>query len=152
MKRLHFIACLLATSVAAFGAPNFTGDWKLNAGKSDFGPMPAPSVLNQKIQHDDPALSLSTKQVGERGEMETQSKYSTDGKETTNKMRGNDMKSVAKWSGDKLKITSKADFNGNEITINETWSLSADGKTLTVERKVAAPQGEFESKVVLDKQ
>jgi len=46
----------------------------------------------------------------------------------------------------------KREIQGNAITSTELWSLSADGKLLTVDSTIAAPQGEFKLKFVLDKQ
>jgi hypothetical protein len=46
MKSLSKVV-LLITAVAglamAADKPNFSGDWKLNAAQSDFGPIPAPA-------------------------------------------------------------------------------------------------------------
>jgi hypothetical protein len=150
-----FSAALLA---AAFGLlqaqakPNFSGTWKLNVSKSDFGAMPAPDTRTDKITHDDPSLTDSFTQNGQMGEVTTEIKYSTDGKETTNHVRGNEVKSTAKWEGDELTIASKAQFNGAEVTFSDRWSLSADGKTLTILRHAVSPMGETDQKIVLEKQ
>jgi hypothetical protein len=150
-----FSAALLA---AAFGLlqaqakPNFTGAWKLNVSKSDFGAMPAPDSRTDKISHEDPELKDSTTQSGQMGEVSAELKYSTDGKETTNMVRGNEVKSTAKWDGDELAIDGKGSFNGADISLKDRWSLSADGKTLTILRHVTSPMGETDQKIVLEKQ
>jgi len=57
-----FFAALLAASwglLQAQAKPNFSGTWKLNAGKSNFGPMPAPETRTDKITHQDPDLKYS---------------------------------------------------------------------------------------------
>jgi hypothetical protein len=86
------------------------------------------------------------------GEVTAELKYSTDGKETTNTVRGNEVKSTAKWEGDELAIAGKAQFNGADVTLTDRWSLSADGKTLTILRHVNSPMGETDQKIVLEKQ
>jgi hypothetical protein len=150
-----FSVALLA---AAFGLaqaqakPNFTGNWKLNAGKSDFGAMPAPDSRTDKITHEDPDLRDSFTQSGQMGEFTAEMRYSTDGKETTNTIRDNQIKSTAKWEGDELTIDGKAQFNGADVTMKDRWSLSADGKTLTINRHVTSPMGETDQKIVLEKQ
>lgn len=148
-------AALLAVafgSLQAQAKPNFGGAWKLNVAKSDFGAMPAPDSRNDKITYEDPVLTDSYTQSGQMGEMTAELKYSTDGKETTNSVRGNEIKSTAKWEGDELAIESKAQFNGSDVTFTDRWSLSADGKTLTISRHVNSPMGETNQKIVLEKQ
>ena len=136
----------------AFAKPNFTGDWKLNTAKSDFGQFPAPSSMTQKATHDDPALKVATKMATENGDLEFESVYSTDGKETTNTFGPGSMKSVAKWEGDTLTVQTKGQFGDSEITIQDKWEASADGKTVTIHRHFASSQGESDQKLVFDKQ
>src|SRR5215467_9844277 len=106
MNRRTFLG--IATFLFAFGTlalsaadkPNFTGKWKLVADKSDFGPMPPPEKLEQTVDHTDPDLKVSSMQAGQQGEMTAELKYTTDGKQSTNTIRGAEVKSVCKWDGD----------------------------------------------------
>jgi hypothetical protein len=132
--------------------PNFSGDWKLNTSKSEFGPMPAPESRTDKIAHNDPNLKVTTTQSGPNGQGTVELKYTTDGAESTNEIRGNPMKSTSKWDGDTLIISTKGSFGGNDITFDDKWSLSGEGKVLTISRHIKAPQGELDQKLVLDKQ
>lgn len=141
---------LLATN--AHAKPNFTGDWKMNPAKSAFGSMPTPTSIVQKITHEEPNLKVVTTQVGEMGEFTVEYGYTTDGKECVNKFRDLDRKSTLKWDGDTLVIESKLDVQGNAISVTEKWSLSEDGKTLTVNRHFAGPEGETDAKTVMEKQ
>lgn len=150
-----FSVALLAAAFGLAGAqakPNFSGEWKLNVSKSDFGAMPAPDSRTDKIAHADPELKDTTTQSGQMGEVTAELKYSTDGKETTNSIRGNEIKSTAKWEGDELAIAGRGSFQGADITLNDRWSLSADNKTLTIMRHVTSPMGETDQKIVLEKQ
>ena len=52
---------LIAVSAGFAAAPNFSGDWKLNAGKSSFGQFPAPSSMTQKVTHAEPKLTVEIK-------------------------------------------------------------------------------------------
>ena len=142
----------LALAVSAQAKPNFAGTWKMNAGKSDFGQMPAPDSRTDKITHADPDMAVAISSVGERGEFNYTMKYSTDGKETSNSIRDNPFKSVAKWDGDALMIDSKGSFGGNDVTIKAKWTLSEDGKTLTINSHFASSMGEGKQKLVLEKQ
>jgi len=150
-----FSAALLAIACGLLQAqakPNFSGNWKLNTAKSDFGAMPAPDSRTYIITHEDPDLKDSYTQSGQMGELTAEMKYSTDGKETTNSVRGNQIKTTAKWDGDELAIAGKTQFNGADVTLSDRWSLSADGKTLTIQRHVNSPLGETNQKIVLEKQ
>ena len=153
-KRIFAAMAILAlAALPALATPNFSGDWKLNAPKSDFGQMPAPDSMTYKITHADPKLTTVIKQSGQMGEVERQSSYTTDGKESTNEgFQGSTTKSVAKWDGDTLTIETKGQFGDNEFTVTQKWTLSADGKTLTVAQSVKSAMGEFAAKMVFDKQ
>ena len=78
-------------------------------------------------------------------------KYTTDGKESTIQMRGREAKIKAVFKDGKLVVTSKSEINGAEIGQTETWTLSGDGKTLTIDNEVKAPQGDFKMKLLLTK-
>lgn len=150
-----FPVALLALAFGLLQAqakPNFSGTWKLNTAKSDFGAMPAPDSRTDTITHEDPDLKDTFTQAGQMGEVTAEMKYSTDGKETTNSVRGNEIKSTAKWEGDELAIAGKASLNGADVTLSDRWSLSADGKTLTIQRHVNSPMGDTDQKIVLEKQ
>jgi len=144
---------LVAASASAQAKPNFSGDWKLNTAKSNFGAMPAPTSLTQKIVHNDPQLEVQTAQSGDFGDFNSDFKFTTDGKECQNAM-GNDfhMTTTAKWDGDVLVMDSKMDFQGNAMSGSDKWMLSPDGKTITVQRHFNGPMGEGDSTIVLEKQ
>jgi hypothetical protein len=150
---LILLAILALAALPALAKPNFTGDWKLNTSKSNFGQMPAPDSMSYKITHADPKLSTVTRQSGQMGEFEMQASYTTDGKESTNKGFGEaTMKSVAKWDGDVLSIETKGQFGDNEFTMTQKVSLSEDGKTMNIVQVFRSSMGEGEQKLVFDKQ
>lgn len=157
MKTTAKLFCLAVVLALAAGAgfaqekPNFSGEWTLNAAKSDFGPFPAPAKFIRKIAHEEPNLHTVTTQAGERGEFTTELRYTTDGKESVNTIRGQQIKGVAKWDGSALVIESKRTFQDTELTITEKWRLSEDKKTLSIDTHIAGPQGEADLKFVLDR-
>jgi hypothetical protein len=142
----------IALSAGAFAKPNYSGNWKMSLDKSDLGPMPPPEKFERSITHEDPSLSWSQVQVGQQGEVKTEMKYTTDGKPSTNKTARGEVTGTAAWDGEVLTITTKREFQGGEMTQAERWNLSEDGKTLTINNKITAPQGEFDLKFVLEKQ
>ena len=143
---------LFANVLTAQDKPNFSGTWKMDASKSDFGPMPSPSKMERTIDHKDPTLSFKSTQTTDNGEQTSEMKYMTDGSDSVNKQRGAEVKSVAKWEAGKLVVKSKRETQGMEISITETWSLAEDGKVLNVVNNIDTPQGNFEIKLVLNKQ
>jgi hypothetical protein len=156
MNKLPLLTLLLAfgslSTEAAQPAPNLSGEWKLNPAKSFYGAFPAPQVMVRKVKHSDPSLAMSTYQKGAQGEVTSELNYTTDGKLSVNKMQGGEARGTAKWEGAKLVIESAREVQGATLKSRETWSLSADGKTLTIDGHVTLPQGEFDVKQVFDKQ
>ncbi len=151
MLRRILLICVPAAMLLAADKPDYSGHWVVDLAKSDFGMMPPPSKMEREIEHKDPAMTIKSIQVSERGEMKNESKYTTDGKEATIKMRNREAKVKAQWDGAKLKVNSRSEFSGSEITQDETWMLSEDGKTLTINNAIKAPQGEFTTKLVFTK-
>jgi hypothetical protein len=141
----------LAVALAA-APPNFSGSWKMNPAKSDFGPMPAPLQASSKIDHQEPHLKLVGTEVREEGERTFEMSISTDGAETTNQIGPLTLKTKARWEGSALLVDSKATTDDGDLVIKDQWSLSEDGKTLTVVRNISGPRGEMTVKVVQDKQ
>lgn len=154
MSRLSLRILTLFTlfTLSAFAKPNFAGDWKMNASKSEFGQFPAPSAMTQKVTHEDPSLKVASKMSTDNGDMEFESTYTTDGRECTNQFGPNPMKSTLKWDGDTLVIDTKGQFGDNDFTLQDKWDLSTDGKTLTLRRHWASSRGEMDQKIVFEKQ
>ena len=138
--------------MAADAKPNLSGAWKLNVGKSDFGPLPGPTSRTLKIDHEDPSLKIAVTEVKQQGEVSYQASYTTDGKENVNTNRGNTFRSKLKWDGDVLVIETKGTFAGGEVTARDKWTLSDGGKTLTIERHLASEMGEVDQKLLLEKE
>ena len=141
-----------AATLAAQNKPNFTGTWKLNVSKSDFGPLPGPTSRTDVIEHSDPALKVSSAVENAQGKQSNTSTYTTDGKEIVNKMGPREIKSTVTWEADKLVVNSKFSFNDNDVTVKSVWTLSADGKTLTQNAHLAAQMGEADQTMVFEKQ
>jgi hypothetical protein len=132
---------------------DFSGTWKANIGKSDFGPAPPPDSITMKVAHEDPSLKTNIAQVGGgQGDMTYDMIYTTDGKECVNHPGGNEFKSTLKWDGDGLVVDTKGSFDGNDFTAQDHWTLADGGKTMTVQRHIATGGGDFDMKLVFEKQ
>ena len=145
------VVFLTADTVRAAN-PDFSGSWKLNPARSNFGSFPAPQSATRKITQTGVRLSITNVQTGAKGAVTTELVYTTDGKPVTNESKGGESKGSAQWIGDKLMIESSRDVQGTTLTQKDIWTLSPDGKTLTVDSHVTLPNGDFDIKQVFEKQ
>jgi hypothetical protein len=143
------IAVCALTAVAAESRPNFSGSWKTNPEKSQFGPLP-PNVLTWDIDHQDPKLTLSITYMSGGETRTVVTKYLTDGKETVNKPGAVEIKSVAHWEVREVVIESHFDAGAGAVNVRERWSVSEDLATLTMQRTITGAQGNYEQKLVYD--
>lgn len=142
-----------AAAVSASGAkPNYSGTWKLNVSKSDFGPIPGPDSRTDVIEHNDPTLKVSTAQEGAQGKQEYTLNMTTDGKEATNTPGGLEVKSIGGWEANNLVMNIKLRVQDNDVAVKDTWLLSEDGKTLTQNEHLSTAMGELDRKMVFEKQ
>ena len=107
-----FALTTFAGTVAAADKPNFSGDWKMNAAKSNFGPIPGPASIVRKVTHAEPSLSIVEEQQGDQGTQVTTRKYTTDGKDMTFESSGAVVRGTAVWEGNTLILTSVVDAIG----------------------------------------
>jgi len=145
------VVFLLSGTVHA-APPDFSGEWKFNAAKSNFGSFPSPQSITRKITQRGARLSVTNLQKGAQGEVTSEFVYTIDGKRVTNRSKGGESAGSAQWIGDKLMIESSREVQGATLTQKDIWTLSPDGKTLTVDSHVALPNGEFDIKQVFEKQ
>jgi hypothetical protein len=142
----------LAASLAAQSKPNFSGTWKMNVEKSDFGPLPPSNSRTDIIDHNDPTLKINVSDDGAQGKQEYVLNLTTDGKEVTNNAGGTEVKNSATWEGSGLVVGTKLKFQDTDVTVRSVWTLSADGKTLTqTAHLVAGALGETDQTFVFEK-
>ena len=117
---------MMAVMAMPMMAADFSGSWMLNLSKSQYGQFPAPEVMMRTVKMAGSQLTMSTYQKGAQGEVTTELKYTTDGKQSVNGANTG----TAAWYGDTLVIESERAAQGARLTQRDVWSLSADGKTL----------------------
>ena len=171
---------MMAVGVSAQDKGNFSGHWELDTSKSklderariqsmtlDVAQTAADVKVESKITRAPRPEGDAGGNGGGRGMGrgrgfgggDSAMTYSLNGKETTIQQEG-PMGQIpvtlkAKLDGGKLHLSSSRTFNGpnGEITstTKETWTLSDDGKTLTVEREQRNPRGTNSSTMVFTK-
>src|SRR5262249_30745330 len=112
-----------------------------------------PDSRTDVIDHNDPTIKDTvTQEGGQQGSFTGVINYTTDGKENTNTLGPREVKSTLAWEGSNLVVNSKLMFNDAEIGIKNVWTLSDDGKTWTQSAHITSPMGEFDQKLVYEKQ
>ena len=87
--------------------PNFSGEWRMNPDRTDYGTLPKPEKITRKIEHADPNLSIVSTQSGPRGEITSELKLVIDGKEHVVRVGNVEIKTTPRWDGAALRIDSK---------------------------------------------
>lgn len=129
-NRRLFVICLFATAALLRpqdSKPNLSGHWVMNAAKSTGR---NPTTCTETIEHQEPAVSITTVSEDPRGQSKSFLKLSTDGRESVNDVNGNEFHSKSHWEAGKLVTVVTGDRG---LTMTEVRSLSADGKVQTVE-------------------
>jgi hypothetical protein len=144
------LALALLPGAPAADKPNFSGEWKMNAAKSNFGALPPPASIVRQITHAEPSMTIVEDQQSDLGTQTTNRKFSVDGKETTFDANGTAVTASAVWDGNAIVATSKVDAIGLQFV--DRMTLSEDGRTLTSVVHITSPQGEIDITVVFDRQ
>lgn len=122
---------------AQAGKANYAGNWTFNESKSNLGDSGGRRFGggDMVVKQEANLLTIERTRTNRDGEtINMTSKYTLDGKESTNTFGQGESKSTAKWSADgkSLTIVTKMSFNGNDFTSTEVWTLK-DAKTLSID-------------------
>ena len=130
--RLCICGFAIASLLMAAGKPDFSGEWKIDPKASKTAPFPPPQTQTLSVVHRDPELSVEQRTATGLPRVY---KYKTNGERTEN-ISPHDVKlaSEANWSEEELSIRTGMTSGGLSAAMEERWSLSKDGKTLTVIR------------------
>ena len=179
MRKLLFLtAAVCLFSIAAFAQDkkaDYSGTWTLDLSKSklDERARIESQTLTVTQTDKDIKVATSTKRLpppadapqgggrpgGGMGGGDSTMTYALDGKETSieqeTPMGKVPVKLTAKSDTGKLHLASSRTMNTQmgemTMTTKETWELSADGKTLTVNRESTSPRGTNSSTMVFAK-
>jgi hypothetical protein len=160
-KLMQLLSLIIALALVApvsvnaqAGKANFSGTWALNAEKSTQpqgggGGRGMGGGGNFTVAQE--ANLLTQTRTGPDGTARV-TKYTLDGKESVNSMGMGESKSTATWSADgkSLTIVTKMNFNGDERTSTQVWSM-IDAKTMSIASTRPGPDGEVKTTMVYDK-
>ena len=138
-RRILFAAALMfivAPNLRAQERPDFSGTWRLNLAKSDYGDLQGPESRTDVIEQHDGRISESVTAEGRRRRQQYTLSFATDGSETAlppdTRMGVVTILTVsARWRETALAVTQKLKFQGAVLVATDTYSLSDDGNTLT---------------------
>ncbi len=132
MKKIALLVLVMAVAVAglsyAQAQPDFSGKWAPKEAAAAGGPGQrgggGPFTVKQT------ATELTQERT--MGENTMSTVYKLDGTESVNKTQRGESKSTAKFDGAKLVIKTTMETQNGPMETTATWSLSADGKELTI--------------------
>jgi pectate lyase len=134
MKKIALLVLVMAVAVAgltfAQARPDFSGKWAPNeaaapaGGGGRGGGMAGPVTIKQS------ASELTQERTVGDNTMTTV--YKLDGTESVNKTQRGESRSTAKFDGGKLVIKTTMEGPNGTTETTATWSLSADGRGLTI--------------------
>jgi hypothetical protein len=122
---------------------NFSGVWRGNLKKSKLlGALPKALLVN--IDHTDPVLIVDMV-FTKSDDVEDRLLFRglTTGEEVENPVHGIQVRSRATWVGAELLIESNINLGERESVLRDYWSLSSDGRMLTMEHRDDALAGQI---------
>jgi hypothetical protein len=146
------VAALAIASPVVWGAdksPNLSGKWTLNRDQSEFS-RGAPDSLMAVITDDGKKIRMVQTVGGPEGDRTSELNLERDA-ESLNRMGDMEMRTKLRQEG--AKLLEETTFSGPQgnLTRKGVITLSADGKTLTLDAVYESAGGGFHEKIVLDK-
>ena len=157
-KSFLLLGASAAASASASGPAiprrrNFSGTWKADMEKSDFASLPKPRSFLRVIDHDDLHLTISVESVDAKGKRQTgELRFGLDGEESLNVLGGAQVVGFARRLGRHILVHTSRVVEGTRFDIDEFWTLSDDGLTLTIEGAVTTGFGDEDLFVVLNRE
>jgi hypothetical protein len=147
-QKFAFAAVLAISIAVAQGQtpPNLSGTWKCNIDKSNWGNSTPPPNLTVKISHKDPDMTMTQIIAGQSDQL----RFVIDGRENTNDISQGTLKSKLTWERDVLVVETRV--IDREVTLSDRLTLSPDGKTIRVIRRIKAPDVETVRELIFEKQ
>jgi len=144
------VAALFFLPLCAAQTPDFSGVWQADMAKSHFAGPPVTQYL-MIIEQQGPKLNRLTGMSGQRGEQRSSFTFNIDGKASIDSYSGVPARTETSWKDGKLVAETKI-AGAHPSTVTDTYSLSADGKTLTLDAAMSMGGRDMQQTVVFDKQ
>ncbi len=156
-----FVVGVFAGAAVPQDHPDFSGTWKLNLSKSNPGDY-GPSARTEVVTQDGSKFTDKITSSSQMGDSDYTLTFTADGTKVTvapDSPQANlgplTMKDITvSWDGASLVLEMDLSFQQQvDLAAKYTYSLSADGKTLTEANHISAGQaGDFDTTLVFDKQ
>ena len=149
------LALLAASLLAAPQKPSFSGKWKYDKDRSFSNPAGLEQTMT--VTHEGDQVKMEAHVKTARGEQDVNETYTLDGKEAAFKPANPPNatgKRKASWlpNGRGILIQDETSVDGKSVSqVARKWTLSADGKTLTVDYFIDDTRMSYESKRVFSK-
>ena len=142
-----------ATAQAQAKGPNLSGQWEMNAAKSDFGPAAAqaPSKIMLDVEQSDTLFKFTQAMTTPMGDRNVSQVFVFGKEKSQTGPNGASIVSTAKLDAQAVVIDAKMSQGGQEATQVLRWTLAPDGKTMTLDQQIGTPMGAMNMKIVFDK-
>lgn len=156
MRRVFFAAVMVFALLGLFGTafavaatPDFSGTWRLDPARSDYGSRPKPRGRTEWIAHHKGVLADSSVTVRDTGDtLAFAVRYYTDGREATNTVMGQPVRTASSWQGKVLRLESHAKLLILDMVVIEQWELITGGRELVMTRESRLPMGTTKQRLV----
>jgi hypothetical protein len=141
--RFAAVSLLLAAPLAAQAHPSFVGTWEMDAAKSSGeATTPMPTAATYVItQRGDTIVVNETMTSASEGTITQKMTFGTDGKAWRNQMSymggAIDLSTTMSWDKGALLGQTATEVQGADVQKTDRWTLSADGKVLTIATQIA---------------
>ncbi|GLC25633.1 hypothetical protein [Roseisolibacter agri] len=149
-----FVAAVVVASPAqAQPRPDFTGRWIVDTARSDFAHVTPPARMLMTVAQTDSTFTFTQTVATPTGERSATQSYPLDGKERT-QPTPDGVKVVGSARATDAGITVDATITRGQTPAHQVsrWSLSPDGRTMTLEQDVETPRGPTKLKLVFARQ
>jgi len=146
----HLALVAFSSCLCFSQTPDLSGVWQADLAKSKFA-GPPPTQYLMIVEQQGVKLTELTGSAGQRGEQRSSFTFTTDGKPAIVSYRGVPAKAQADWK-DRTLALQLAMAGAHPSSMTEKYTLSADGKTLTVDTAMSMGGRDMSQTIVLDKQ
>ena len=143
-----FFICITASAAIAQSVTDFSGEWKLNAGRSEVGRLPSPPETSLRVDQSSSTVTVWANPT--EGGSPKARLYPLDGRTEKNKSGEITLSTQTKWEGAAMLVNTIVSGPGKNFTVMERWKRSSNGSTLTIRRTLVDSRGEAESTLVYE--